>query len=74
MLGIQKLYEGEIIMNENLAINEKNIHILRNQCAYLPQDNFIFDGTIKENITFKLSITTWAEHKTDQNSINKFKI
>ena len=33
-------------------VNEISIHDLRNGCAYVPQDNFLFSDTIENNIAF----------------------
>lgn len=33
-------------------VNDVSIHSLRNGCAYVPQDNFLFSDTIENNIAF----------------------
>lgn len=33
-------------------VNEVSIHSVRNACAYVPQDNFLFSDTIQNNIGF----------------------
>ena len=33
-------------------VNTLSIHSVRNACAYVPQDNFLFSDTIKNNIAF----------------------
>ncbi len=33
-------------------VNDVSIRSLRSQCAYVPQDNFLFSATLKENIAF----------------------
>jgi len=53
LLGIHKKYNGKLILNDNIILDIYNFKTWQKKCAYLPQDNFIFDGSIKENITFK---------------------
>ncbi len=53
LLGINRNFNGKLILNNNLELTSNNFYLRKNKCAYLPQDNFIFDGTIIENITFK---------------------
>ena len=48
--------EGKITVN---GVNIKNIHldIYRNKFAIVPQETFLFGGTIKENISFGKEVT-----------------
>ena len=43
-------------------VNDVTIHSVRENCAYVPQDNFLFSDTIENNIAFGVS-----EH--DQNAV-----
>jgi ATP-binding cassette, subfamily B, bacterial PglK len=52
ILGLVKSNEGEILINNKIIINDENIETWRKCIAYLPQENFIFDGSIKDNIIF----------------------
>ncbi len=57
---ICRVYEpksGEIIIGGQ-NIKELNLYNLRNAISYVPQDGYLFSGTIKENITFGLDITS----------------
>ena len=38
-------------------VNSLKIHDVRNACAYVPQDNFLFSDTIENNIAFGLDVT-----------------
>lgn len=46
---------------------------MEKKCAYLPQDNFIFDGTVLENITFKENLDE-LEKKTFSSIVNKLNL
>ena len=54
-------YEGDIYFNHH-HIENHNKQILRNEIAFVPEDPFIFSGTIRENIDF--------EHKLEQEELN----
>ncbi|WP_246294096.1 peptidase domain-containing ABC transporter [Paenibacillus planticolens] len=53
--------KGEVLFNGN---NIKDIHIgdLRAKIAYLPQDNFFFSGTIRDNLCLGIDDQTELEH------------
>ena len=42
-------------------VNTVSIHSVRNACAYVPQDNFLFSDTIENNIAFGKSETVSEE-------------
>jgi len=51
---IMRLYSpesGEITIND-IGINKFNLHELRKKISYVPQNIFLFTGTLKENLTF----------------------
>ena len=60
MLGLYPLSKGDIIVNEK-SINSYAIMELRELTAYVPQNAFLFDGTIKENIMYGNSDATEEE-------------
>ena len=39
---------------DGIDVNDISIHSLRKNCAYVPQDNFLFSDTIEHNIAFGL--------------------
>ncbi|MDP4177131.1 MAG: ABC transporter ATP-binding protein [Bacillota bacterium] len=51
ILGYYAPLSGSIIINEK-SINNYTMTELRGQIAYVPQDCYIFDGTIEENIQY----------------------
>lgn len=61
LLGFYE-HEGDIYFNHH-QIKENNKQILRNAIAFVPEDPFIFSGTIRENIDFekKLKPEEWEE-------------
>lgn len=54
ILGFLNPSSGEIIYNDNNL--QDNIEDWRSKCAYLPQDIFLIEGTLKENITLEQKI------------------
>ena len=42
-------------------VNTVSIHSVRNACAYVPQDNFLFSDTIAHNIGFGVDDATWED-------------
>lgn len=51
LLGFYPIKQGEICIN-NKPLFSYTLKELRNLIAYVPQDAFLFDGTIKENIMY----------------------
>lgn len=43
--------DGTLLIDDK-DVNDVTIHSLRNFCAYVPQDNFLFSDTIADNISF----------------------
>lgn len=43
--------DGKILI-DGVDVNEVTIHSVREACAYVPQDNFLFSDTISNNIAF----------------------
>ena len=53
--------DGTIFIDDQ-DVNDVTIHSVRENCAYVPQDNFLFSDTIENNIAFGVS-----DH--DQNAV-----
>ena len=51
ILGFLKPTSGKILSSETDI--HKNVAIWREKCAYLPQDIFLINGSLKKNITFE---------------------
>ncbi|QZY54911.1 peptidase domain-containing ABC transporter [Crassaminicella profunda] len=49
ILSLYKIEKGEILINDN-NIKDININVLRDRIAYVPQNTFLFSGTIEENL------------------------
>lgn len=49
IIGLQKPLKGNIFIDKT-NINELDLESYRNLIGYVPQDNFLFNNTIKENI------------------------
>lgn len=52
ILRMYDVTEGEILI-DNKNIKDWNIHELRDQMGYVPQDVFLFSETVNHNISFK---------------------
>ncbi len=51
ILGFLKVNSGNVEFNSKDV--QENISMWREKCAYLPQDIFLINGSLKENITFE---------------------
>ena len=51
IMGLHSVKSGKIIMDGN-EINESNILSYRKKFGYIPQDIYLFDGTVAENVAF----------------------
>ena len=51
LLRTYNVADGTVFL-DGKDINELSVHALRRNCAYVPQDNFLFSDTIAENIRF----------------------
>lgn len=51
LLSLYKATSGKIVL-DNYSINDLNLTDLRKQIALVPQDIFLFGGTIRENIAY----------------------
>ena len=60
ILGFYSVNEGQIYVNSK-KVNEDNIRKIRDNISYVPQDAFLFDGTIKQNIICNQSNCSYEE-------------
>lgn len=51
LLGLLSPTEGQILI-DSTVLDLSNIRYWQSQCSYLPQEVFLFDGSIKDNISF----------------------
>ncbi len=51
IMGLHLTNNGEIKI-DNVLLDESNIQNWRSQIGYIPQDIYLFDGTIEENVCF----------------------
>jgi ATP-binding cassette subfamily B protein/ATP-binding cassette subfamily C protein len=51
IIGLNKPVSGTIAV-DNIIITNKNIRSWRKKIGYIPQNIYLFDGTVAENITF----------------------
>ncbi|UZQ51256.1 ABC transporter ATP-binding protein [Clostridium kluyveri] len=71
--------EPQKIFIDGIDINNISLENLRSSFGYVPQDNFLFSSTIKNNITFFKDLYSYDDIKSStensciQNSINSFK-
>lgn len=57
LLNLYSPEEGEILINGN-NIKDINLESLRDKIAYIPQETFLFSGSIMENLTLGLDDVT----------------
>ncbi len=57
LLHLYKVETGEILLNGN-NIEDIQIEVLREKIAYIPQETFLFSGSILENLTLGLEYAT----------------
>ncbi|MFA7674275.1 MAG: ABC transporter ATP-binding protein [Clostridia bacterium] len=60
ILGLYPLNEGSMSINGK-PVNQYSLNELREQTSYVPQDAYIFNGTIKDNILYGRSDTAHEE-------------
>tara|TARA_A100001035_G_C27763032_1_gene492226 strand:- start:203 stop:1831 length:1629 start_codon:yes stop_codon:yes gene_type:complete len=63
LMGLLKPSKGSLKIDGKL-ISEKNVNLLHEKIAHVPQNIFLLDGTIKENIIFN-----FEEKNLDMNSV-----
>jgi ABC-type multidrug transport system fused ATPase/permease subunit len=51
LLGLEKNYEGKILVN-NIDLKSVSLNSWHKNITYVPQNIYLFDGTLKDNITF----------------------
>ena len=54
ILRMYNVPDGTLFIDDQ-DVNTVSIHSLRENCAYVPQDNFLFSDTIENNIAFGVS-------------------
>ena len=62
LMGFYEDYRGSIFVDNN-KLNEKNLKNWQSKISYVPQKLFLFDDTIKNNITLGQDITYFDEKK-----------
>ena len=60
ILRMYNVPDGTLFIDDQ-DVNTVSIHSLRENCAYVPQDNFLFSDTIENNIAFSAGS---PDHKT----------
>jgi len=51
IIGLYKPKKGKIFI-DNVELNEKNLKSWRKKIGYIPQNIYLFDGTVAENVAF----------------------
>ena len=65
LIGLLRPTSGSIFLDNNLL--KDNLYDSKNFIGYVPQDTFLLDGTIKQNIVFTLE----EEFKYNEKNLNK---
>lgn len=61
IMGFQKAKDGKILIDK-VDLNEIDIYSFRSKIGYVPQDPFLFSGTILDNII-------WSNDKVDETEV-----
>lgn len=64
ILGLLKPKKGKLIIDD-IEIDEKNVNNWQKNISFVPQNIFLMDGTIKENITFGEEADLFSQKKFD---------
>jgi len=51
IIGIHRPVAGDILI-DNIPLSDKNIHSWRKRIGYIPQNIYLFDGTVADNVSF----------------------
>jgi ATP-binding cassette subfamily B protein/ATP-binding cassette subfamily C protein len=51
IIGIYRPMKGQLLVDD-VVIDNSNIRSWRSKIGYIPQDIYLFDGTVAENVTF----------------------
>ena len=54
ILGLQKTNKGKVLI-DNIEISDFNINNLRNKIGYVPQESFLFNTTIENNLLWAIN-------------------
>ena len=54
ILGLQKTNKGKVLI-DNIEINDFNINNFRNKIGYVPQESFLFNTTIENNLLWAIN-------------------
>ena len=54
ILGLQKTDKGKVLI-DNIEINDFNINNFRNKIGYVPQESFLFNTTIENNLLWAIN-------------------
>jgi len=60
ILGLQRPFDGEILIN-NRSLNSIDIHSYREKIGYVPQESFLFNISIRENLIWSCPNSTENE-------------
>lgn len=60
LLHFYKAESGEILIND-YNIDDISLELLRDKIAYIPQETFLFSGTIMENLTLGMDDVTFED-------------
>jgi ABC-type branched-subunit amino acid transport system ATPase component len=61
-LGLLQPSSGNIIINKNISLKE-NIDVWHSKLSYMPQDTFLINDTIKNNIALSLNVDSSDEKR-----------
>jgi ABC-type multidrug transport system fused ATPase/permease subunit len=72
LLGVQKQHEGFLLLN-NKEMNEELFESIASEIGFIPQDPFLFTGTIYENILYPKRNKAF-DNETKNKALNSLKL
>ena len=65
-MGLYSPNKGELIIDNNKIVSEEDIQSWQKKVSYVPQSIFLFNGSIKNNVSFEFNENLIDNEKVSQ--------